>query len=91
MIAISDDPNEYVCWMGVDGGILRVYNYRQILSTQTWNSNKKGFLWVDVSEYDNKYMNIQFTVEREGKARLYINGELKAEGDAGYEQYTYKT
>ena len=91
MIAISDDPNEYICWMGVDGGILRVYNFRAIMGVSGWNVNPTGYLWADVTEYNNKYMNIQFTAVKGGDAKLYINGELKATGKAGNYDYSYKT
>ncbi len=91
MIAISDNENKYVCWMGVDGGVLRAYNFRCIMSTSGWNATPSGYLWCDVSEYNNKIMNIQLTCKKGGEAKLYINGELKASGDAGNYEYTYNT
>ena len=91
MIAISDKENEYVCWMGVDGGVLRVYNFRCIMSVSGWDKTPSGYLWCDVSEYNNKTMNIQLTCKKGGEAKLYINGELKASGTAGNYEYTYNT
>ena len=91
MIAISDKENEYVCWMGVDGGVLRVYNFRCIMSVSGWDKTPSGYLWCDVSEYNYKTMNIQLTCKKGGEAKLNINGELKASGTAGNYEYTYNT
>ena len=91
MIAISDEVNEYVCWIGVTDGILRAYNFRCIMSTSGWNVTPSGYLWCDVSEYNNQIMNIQLTCKKGGEAKLYINGELEASGDAGNYEYTYNT
>ena len=91
MIAISDDANEYVCWIGVDDGILRAYNFRCIMSHSGWSTTPSGYIWADVSSYDNKIMNIQLTAKKGGEAKLYINGELKASGAAGNYEYTYRT
>ena len=91
MIAISDTENKYVCWMGVDGGVLRAYNFRCIMSEKSWSADPTGYLWCDVREYDGKVMNIQLTCKKGGEAKLYINGELKASGTAGNYEYTYKT
>ena len=91
MIAISDQSNQYVCWMGIDGGILRAYNFRCILGTVGWNADPTGYIWTDVKDYDDRFMNIQLTAKRDGDAKLYVNGELKATGDGGSYEYTYQT
>ena len=91
IIAISDSAGEYVCWMGFEQGYLRVYSFRTNLSGHRWSSEPQGFITVPVHEYDDKYMNIQFTAVRNGEAKLYINGELKGSGQAGKQNYSYNT
>ena len=91
VIAISDLSGEYVCWMGFEQGYLRVYSFRTNLSGHRWSAEPQGFITVPVHEYDEQYMNIQFTAVRNGEAKLYINGELKGAGLAGKRNYSYKT
>ena len=91
IIAVSDQSGDYVCWMGVDQGRLRIYSFRRSCNAYPWSTQPYGFMSVDVREYDDKYMNIQFSATKDGGAVLYINGELKETGLAGKENFTYRT
>ena len=91
IISISDAAGQYVCWMGVDRGFLRIYNFRDSAGATSWASQPNGYMSYDVREYDGKYMNIQFVAEKGGDAKLYINGELKKTGKAGTKDFSYKT
>ena len=91
IISISDAAGQYVCWMGVDRGYLRIYNFRDSAGATSWASQPNGYMSYDVREYDGKYMNIQFVAEKGGDAKLYINGELKKTGKAGTKDFSYKT
>lgn len=91
IIAVSDQIGEYVCWMGVDQGKLRIYSFRQNCNDCSWVDKPYGFMSVDVREYNNQYMNIQFSATKEGEAKLYINGVLKYSGLAGKDDFTYET
>ena len=92
MIAVSDESDKYVCWLGVDGGVLRLYTFRYIFTAaHSWANEPNGYFFIDVKEYDQKIMNIQVTSVRGGETSIYINGELKARGPSGNSEFTYKT
>ena len=91
IISISDLSGQYVCWLGVDRGYLRVYNFRDSVYGTSWSTAPNGYMSVDIKEYDDQIMNIQFTAERGGQAKIYINGELKAIQAAGTRNFSYKT
>ncbi len=71
IIAISSGMEKYTAWISMAEGYLRVYVYSTI-------NISKGFTYVDVSEYDNKFMHIMITAQKGENANLYINGELKS-------------
>ncbi len=71
VIAISSGWDKYTAWISVAENYLRVYAYSTIDVT-------KGFTYVDISEYQDKFMHIQLTAQNGGEAQLYINGELKS-------------
>ncbi len=71
VIAISSGMEKYTAWISMAEGYLRVYVYSTI-------NISKGFTYVDVSEFDNKYMHIVITAQKGRDANLYINGSLKS-------------
>ncbi len=81
ILAISNTVNNYTCWMSIVENNLRVYVYNNINKMTA----EDGFISIDVSEYDNKFMHIQVTAKKGGEAKVYINGELKATFSAGAE------
>lgn len=88
--ALSDVSSKYILWMGIHTNILTVYAYSPIMSVSyTSPTNIKGYCSIDLSEYDNRAVNIQVTSQRSAKTKIYIDGILKAEFDSGDEIYTY--
>ncbi len=71
IIAISSGWDKYTAWLSVANNYLRVYVYSEI-------SIEKGYTYVDISEFDNKFMHILITAKKGGYANLYINGVLKS-------------
>lgn len=91
IVAVSDENGRYVLWIGIHNGYLQVYSFRGNPRSHINNEfQEKGFISVDVKEYDNKIMNIQVTGKRGEKTQLYINGNLMKEFESGNEQYTYR-
>ena len=52
-------------------------------STPGYRTQNKKAAIFDISEYNNKYLNIQFSAEVGQKAKLYLNGNLVSEWNAG--------
>ncbi len=71
IIAISSGMEKYTAWISMAEGYLRVYVYSSI-------NISKGFTYVDISEFDNKFMHIMITAQKGTDAKLYINGTLKS-------------
>ncbi len=88
VFAICNAVNNYTSWISIIDNNLRVYAYSYL--TDPIN-NMPGFITIDVSEYDNKFMHLQLTVEKGGKAKLYINGDMKVEFDSGAKEFENTT
>ncbi len=83
VLAISNTQNNYTVWMSIIEDKLRVYVYGYLTETTA----EQGFISIDISEYDEKYMNIQLTAERGGNSNIYINGELKVTFPSGKKEF----
>ncbi len=82
LLSISDNSGKYTCWMSLAENNLRIHAYSGIQGGMP----ELGYLTIDVSQYNDKYMYIQLSVIKGGEARLYINGEYKATFDAGEDE-----
>ena len=92
LVALSDKGGKYVAWIGFYNGYIYVYSFQSFLSyAQIENGEyENGFSRIKLDDsLNNEYMNIQYTAERGGKTKLYINGELITTFDSGEEYYTY--
>ncbi len=88
IFSICNTVNNYTSWIGVVDDRLRIYAYSYLTDPV---NGKPGFISIDISEYDNKFMHLQLTVEKGGKAKLYINGDLKVEFDSGSMEFENTT
>lgn len=59
-------------------------------SRVNYDTTEKGFTSIDISEYENKKMNIQIVAQRGENTKVYINGELKRTFESGDAVLTYK-
>ncbi len=87
IIAVSDVENSYIAWIGIITNRLRIQSFNRVTDLHP----SKGYLNIDVSEYDNKYMYIQVVAERGEESKLYINGVLKGTYTGGTVNGTYKS
>ena len=91
IFAMSDDAGGYLSWVGIYQGFLHVYSYKQGPEISTnYEMQKKGFVSIDISEYQGKIMNIQVVGKRDQETKVYINGKLVKIFDTGDNTYTYK-
>lgn len=85
LVSISPLVNYYVVRTSIYNGLLRVhtfgdYNGESETSVTSWD----GFCSLDISKYNNKYLNVQITSEVDGKTKVYLNGNLAADINAGH-------
>ena len=94
IVALSDNTSQIISSIGFYQGYLHIYSYKDS-STNVYAAycNKefidKGFASIDISEYENKTMNIQVVAERSKETKVYINGELVLTFESGDEVFTY--
>ena len=53
--------------------------------------NKNGYAIIDISQYNNKYINVNIVAERGKQTKVYINGSLVSTFNSGSNIFTYKT
>ncbi len=88
IFSICNTVNNYTSWISIVDDKLRIYAYSYLTDPV---NNMPGYMWIDISEYDNKFMHLQLTVEKGGQAKLYINGDMKAEFDSGSKEFENTT
>ena len=89
ILALSDEANKYICWIGMNGNLLHVYSYRGNPKNHSYEMTEKGFANIDISEYENQTINLQVVAERNKQTKVYINGELLIAFESGDEMFTY--
>ena len=91
IFALSDDAIKYICWVGVYKGFLHVYAYKEFAEEDIdYETEKEGFVSIDISEYEGQVMNIQVIAQRGKETKVYINGELIKTFKSGNNAYTYR-
>ena len=91
IVALSDEQNKYMCWIGFYKGYMHVYSYKSgPKANYDYESSMQGFISIDISKYVDKKMNIQVIGERGKETKVYINGELIKTFQSGDEKFTYK-
>lgn len=91
ILALSDEIDKYICWVGVFKGYLHVYSYKAGSKARIdYETKEKGFASIDISEYQNKKINIQIVGERGKETKVYLNGELISTFESGSNEFTYK-
>lgn len=91
IIAISEADTKYLSWIGFYNGYLQVYSYYngQSRMGQRYNETVNGFASIPVSQYEGKIMNIQVTASKNGKTKVYINGDKIKEFNSGGHDVSY--
>lgn len=87
ILAISDESRKYILYISILKNKLRIVDYRGVVESGNLES---GVNYIDISDYNEKYMNIQLTAERGEKTKVYINGALKIAFDSGTEEFSYQ-
>ena len=93
LLAISDLNGKDVCSVRLRKGLMTVITFRSNGTPESdYNiGEKQGYAVIDIKQFDNKFINLNIVAEREGKTKVYINGQLVSTFDSGKEVYTYKS
>ncbi len=75
--AMSPAIDRYINWMAVAGNDLKIYSYDYMSYTNV------QYTLIDISEYNNKYLNIIITAEKGKTTKVYLNGTLASEFPSG--------
>ncbi len=73
VVAISPVWGQQIAWIAVKRNVLEIYSY-QYYSPGLAQGN--GYVSIDITEYNNQYLNIILTGENGGESNVYINGDL---------------
>ena len=91
ILAMSDNAGGYLCWLGIYQGFLHIYSYKQGPEIATnFETEKQGFVSVDISEYEGQIMNIQVVAKKREETKVYINGKLIRTFKSGEDSFSYK-
>ncbi len=80
VVAISPVWGQQIAWIAVKANKLEIYSYQYY---SPFLNQGDGYISVDITEYNNQYINIILTGENGGKSNLYINGEFVREFNSG--------
>jgi hypothetical protein len=84
LVAMSDVEKKYIFRINIYRGWLRVFTYTDDQNTNVVsNYIRDGLSVFNISEYNDKYVNLQVTAECNGKTKIYINGSLVKEINSG--------
>lgn len=93
IVALSDNICEFIGAVGFYKGYLHIYTYKNNKSDTHPYMNKefreKGFVSIDISEYENQTINLQIVARRNEESKVYINGEIVLTFESGDETFTY--
>lgn len=93
LLAISDLNGKDVCSVRLRKGYMTVITFRGNGTPESdYNlGEKQGYAVIDISKFDNKFINLNIVAERGGLTNVYINGQLISTFNSGNEIYTYKS
>ena len=93
LLAISDKVGLDVCSIRVVRGLMKVITFRENGTPESDYSvgNKNGYAVIDISQYDNKYINVNIVAERGKQTKVYINGSLISTFNSGKDIFSYET
>lgn len=93
LLAISDEVGVDVCSIRVVRGLMKVITFRENGTPESDYTvgNKNGYAIIDISQYNNKYINVNIVAERGKQTKVYINGSLVSTFNSGSNIFTYKT
>lgn len=90
VLAMSDVDCKYILRITICQGFLRVFTYTDATNECDLNDfSRTGLTIFNISQYNNKYLNIQVSSEKGGKTKVYLNGSLAREFNSGNDDYTY--
>jgi hypothetical protein len=91
---VSDDNAKYLIWVGFVNNYLQIYSYFTGDSRCGVTANMDdavGFQTINLSEFNNKKVNIQITAKRGGMTNVYINGVKKLSFESGKDSINYSS
>ena len=93
LLAISDVSGQDVCSIRIRQGLLTVITFRNNNDPETkWSPMVgDGFIVLDISKYNNKFVNVNVVAERGGQTKVYINGSLAGTFTSGTSIFSYKS
>ena len=92
ILAISENTEGYLLWIGFYKGYLHVYTYEKgSKKTYNYDYTEEGFISMNASKYSNKIINIQLVATRNQKSKLYINGTLIKTFNSGTMELNYNS
>ena len=95
VFSISDILKKYILRVEINHDVLRVYNYLDVENNTNYNSSGMtemtfpGQKIINISQFNNKYLNIQITSEKGGKTKIYLNGNKVTEYNSSSGNFTY--
>ncbi len=81
--AMSPAIDQYINWTAVADNYLKIYSYDYM------SYSNVQYTLIDISEYNNKYLNIIITAEKGRETKVYLNGQLAevfASGNIPYQK-----
>jgi hypothetical protein len=84
LFAISDVVSLFTTRISIYKGWLKVFTYTNDSNLNAaYDYSRNGLAVFDISEYNNKYVNLQVTAKCNEKTKIYINGSLVKEINSG--------